>query len=74
MVAPLTAPASAQSVEDFYNGKSIRLSIDPEFLAEAGKLSLDIKALSGTTITSLLTELYAMPKNVIEKAAQAVSK
>jgi hypothetical protein len=30
--------------------------------------------LSGTAITSLLTELYAMPKNVIEKAAQAVSK
>ncbi len=47
---------------------------DPEFLAEARKLNLDVNPLSGTAITSLLTELYAMPKSVIEKAAQAVSK
>jgi len=47
---------------------------DPEFLAEAKKLNLDVNPLSGTTIASLLTELYAMPKSVIEKAAQAVSK
>jgi tripartite-type tricarboxylate transporter receptor subunit TctC len=47
---------------------------DPEFLAEAKKLNLDINPLSGTAITGLLTELYAMPKSVIEKAAQAVSK
>jgi tripartite-type tricarboxylate transporter receptor subunit TctC len=47
---------------------------DPEFLAEARKLNLDVNPLSGTAITSLLTELYAMPKGVIEKAAQAVSK
>src|SRR5215468_2070167 len=47
---------------------------DPEFLAEARKLNLDVNPLSGAAITSLLTELYAMPRNVIEKAAQAVSK
>jgi tripartite-type tricarboxylate transporter receptor subunit TctC len=47
---------------------------DPEFLAEAKKLKLDVNPLSGTAIASLLTELYAMPKSVIEKAAQAVSK
>jgi tripartite-type tricarboxylate transporter receptor subunit TctC len=47
---------------------------DPEFLAEAKKLNLDINPLSGTAITRLLTELYAMPKSAIEKAAQAVSK
>jgi tripartite-type tricarboxylate transporter receptor subunit TctC len=47
---------------------------DPEFLAETTKLNLDINPLSGTAIASLLTELYAMPKSVIEKAAQAVSK
>jgi tripartite-type tricarboxylate transporter receptor subunit TctC len=47
---------------------------DPEFLTEAKKLNLDINPLSGTAIAGLLTELYAMPKSVIEKAAQAVSK
>jgi tripartite-type tricarboxylate transporter receptor subunit TctC len=47
---------------------------DPELLAETQKLNLDINPLPGTAITNLLTELYAMPKSVIEKAAQAVSK
>jgi len=47
---------------------------DPEFLAEAKKLNLDVNPLAGTTITDLLVELYATPKNVLEKAAQAVSK
>jgi len=47
---------------------------DPEFLAEAKKLNLEVNPLAGTTITDLLVELYATPKNVLEKAAQAVSK
>jgi tripartite-type tricarboxylate transporter receptor subunit TctC len=47
---------------------------DPEFLAEATKLNLDINPLAGKTITELLTELYATPKAVVEKAAAAVSK
>jgi tripartite-type tricarboxylate transporter receptor subunit TctC len=47
---------------------------DPEFLAEAKKLNLDVNPLDGKTITNLLTELYATPKAVLEKAAQAVSR
>src|SRR5215468_9437611 len=47
---------------------------DAEFLAEAKKLNLDVNPLAGKTITDLLVELYATPKNVLEKAAQAVSK
>jgi tripartite-type tricarboxylate transporter receptor subunit TctC len=47
---------------------------DPEFLAEAKKLNLDVNPLAGTTIADLLTELYATPKSVIEKAAQAVAR
>jgi tripartite-type tricarboxylate transporter receptor subunit TctC len=47
---------------------------DPEFLAEAKKLNLDVSPLDGKTITNLLIELYATPKSVLEKAAQATSK
>jgi tripartite-type tricarboxylate transporter receptor subunit TctC len=47
---------------------------DAEFLAEAKKLNLDVNPLDGKTITNLLVELYATPKAVLEKAAQAVTK
>jgi tripartite-type tricarboxylate transporter receptor subunit TctC len=47
---------------------------DPEFLAEAQRLNLDVNPLSAKTIDDLLAELYATPKSVIEKAAQAIAK
>jgi tripartite-type tricarboxylate transporter receptor subunit TctC len=47
---------------------------DAEFLAEAKKLNLDINPLSGKEITKLMQELYATPKPIVEKAAQAVAK
>jgi tripartite-type tricarboxylate transporter receptor subunit TctC len=47
---------------------------DPEFLADAQRLNVDINPLDAKTIDNLLAELYATPTNVIEKAAQAVTK
>jgi tripartite-type tricarboxylate transporter receptor subunit TctC len=47
---------------------------DPEFRTEAGRANLDVKPLAGNTIAELLTELYAMPKSILQKAALAVSK
>ena len=47
---------------------------DPEFLAEAKKLDLDINPVSGKAIDKLLAELYATPKDVLVKAGQAVTK
>jgi tripartite-type tricarboxylate transporter receptor subunit TctC len=44
---------------------------DREFLAEAQKLNLEVNALAGKTIDELLAELYATPKPVLDKAAQA---
>ena len=44
---------------------------DPEFLAEAKKLNLDVNPLSAKTFHELMAELYATPKPVLEKAAQA---
>jgi tripartite-type tricarboxylate transporter receptor subunit TctC len=47
---------------------------DPEFLSEAQKLNLDVNPVGAKTIDDLLTELYATPKDVLEKAAQAIAR
>jgi len=47
---------------------------DPEFLAEIKKLNLDLAPISASAIDSMLKELYATPKNVLEQAALAATK
>jgi tripartite-type tricarboxylate transporter receptor subunit TctC len=47
---------------------------DPEFLSEAQKLNLDVNPVSAKAIDGQLAELYATPKEVLEKAAQAIAK
>jgi tripartite-type tricarboxylate transporter receptor subunit TctC len=47
---------------------------DPEFLAEVQKLNMDVNPLSARTMDESLAELYATPKDVLEKAAQAITK
>jgi len=46
----------------------------PEFLAEAKKLKLDVNPLNSQTFHQLMGELYATPKPILEKAAQAIAK
>src|SRR5262245_6159394 len=47
---------------------------DPEFLSEARKLQLDVNPVSAKSIDEELAELYATPKDVLEKAAQAIAR
>jgi tripartite-type tricarboxylate transporter receptor subunit TctC len=47
---------------------------DPEFLADAKKLNLEVNPLSAKTMDELLAELYTTPKPVLEKAAQAIAR
>jgi tripartite-type tricarboxylate transporter receptor subunit TctC len=47
---------------------------DPEFLEEAQRLNLDVNPVSAKAIDAQLAELYATPKDVLEKAAQAIAK
>jgi tripartite-type tricarboxylate transporter receptor subunit TctC len=47
---------------------------DPEFLAEAQKLNMDINPLNAKGVDDIVAELYATPKAVLEKAAHATSK
>jgi tripartite-type tricarboxylate transporter receptor subunit TctC len=47
---------------------------DPDYLADAKKLEIDVNPVSGKTIADLLTEVYATPKEVLKKAGEAVTK
>ena len=47
---------------------------DPEFLADAKKLKADVNPLDARTMSEQLMGIYATPKAVLEKAAQATAK
>ena len=46
---------------------------DPEFLAEANRMKLDVNPVTGAALDKLLAELYATPKDVVAKAAKAIA-
>jgi hypothetical protein len=46
---------------------------DADFLAEARKLNFEIHPVSAATIDSLLAEVYTTPKDVLSRAAKAIS-
>jgi tripartite-type tricarboxylate transporter receptor subunit TctC len=46
---------------------------DPEFLAAAAKEGLDVSPMTGSEIDELLKQLYAMPPDIIAKAAKAIA-
>jgi tripartite-type tricarboxylate transporter receptor subunit TctC len=46
---------------------------DGDFLAEAQKLSFEVRPVDSTTIDRLLAEVYATPKDVLARAAKAIS-
>ncbi|MBT6801406.1 MAG: hypothetical protein HOA41_07005, partial [Rhodospirillales bacterium] len=48
--------------------------VDPKLLADAKKRRVDINPLSGKEIEALITKLYAIPKNVVASAQEALSR
>jgi tripartite-type tricarboxylate transporter receptor subunit TctC len=46
---------------------------DPDFLADAHKLSLDVRPVTGATIDKILAEVYATPKDVLAKTVKAIA-
>ena len=47
---------------------------DPEFVAEANKLSLEIDPLTGAQIDDLLKQAYAAPKDIVQRASEILEK
>ena len=50
-----------------------RTTKDPDFLAEAERLNLEVNPVHADKLDALLAGAYAMPKDVIAKAAKAMS-
>ncbi len=46
--------------------------VDPDFIAEAGKAQLEIEPMTGAAIAKMLTQAYAAPKPIVERAAELV--
>jgi len=44
---------------------------DPDFLAEAKMLQIEVRPVSGADVESLIKDIYASPPNVVKLAAQA---
>jgi tripartite-type tricarboxylate transporter receptor subunit TctC len=45
---------------------------DPDIVAEAARMKLDIDALSGEEVQAEVAKAYAMPPNIVERARQAL--
>jgi tripartite-type tricarboxylate transporter receptor subunit TctC len=45
---------------------------DPEFVAEADRMQLEIEPMTGDAIEKMLTKAYATPKVIVERAAELV--
>jgi hypothetical protein len=45
---------------------------DPEFLAEASLLRLEINPVTGSEVESLLAEAYATPPEIVEQTRQSI--
>lgn len=50
-----------------------RTMADPEFLAEAARLGLDVSPMSGSAMDRVIAELYATPKDILQDAVRALA-
>ena len=46
---------------------------DPAFLAEAKRLALDVRPVTAAEVDAMIAGLYALPKDVMERAAKAMT-
>jgi hypothetical protein len=46
--------------------------VDPEFLAEMKKLSLDVRSQNGADVAQLVREVYTTPPGIVKIAAEAI--
>jgi tripartite-type tricarboxylate transporter receptor subunit TctC len=47
---------------------------DPEFLAEAGRLDMEVSPIAAAVVDEFLADLYRTPKEIVRKATSAIQK
>jgi tripartite-type tricarboxylate transporter receptor subunit TctC len=70
---PFAAPpgAPAERVAALRQAFAATLA-DPDFIADAGKMQLEIEPMTGDAIEKMLAKAYAAPKAIVERAAELV--
>jgi tripartite-type tricarboxylate transporter receptor subunit TctC len=66
---PETPPEALKILRDAFDATMT----DPQFLAEAEKLRIDVAPLSGARVQDAVRKLYQSPKDIIEKARDAIN-
>jgi tripartite-type tricarboxylate transporter receptor subunit TctC len=70
-VAPPGVPAETlKTLRDAFN-KTMK---DPEFIADAQKQQLDLEPRTGEELEALVKEIYATPKEIIDKVGRLIKK
>jgi tripartite-type tricarboxylate transporter receptor subunit TctC len=65
---PNLPPERAKALRDAFDATMK----DPEFLAEAKKLDLEVRPVAGEKINALVNEIYSYPADVVKIAADAI--
>jgi tripartite-type tricarboxylate transporter receptor subunit TctC len=75
LARPFAAPPAVPSDRTQILRKAFNDTMtDPDFRAEADRLSIDVNPVSGPSIQELVDEIYTTPKEVLAKAAAAIAE
>jgi tripartite-type tricarboxylate transporter receptor subunit TctC len=69
-IAPPETPADQIKV---LRKAFIDTTSDPQFLADANKMRIDVAPLSGDKVQDVVMKLFASPKDIVERARQAIN-
>jgi tripartite-type tricarboxylate transporter receptor subunit TctC len=74
MARPFAAPPAIPADRKAALTEAFEATVkDPDFLAEAQRLDFEVNPVSGVQLDALLAEAYATPKDIVAKAAKAMS-
>ena len=68
-IAPPETPPAQLAVLRAAFDKTV---VDPQFLADAEKMRIDIEPLSGAKVQEVVAKLYETPKDIVERARKAI--